>query len=148
MNRFLGDTNKGKSDKSTDPPAVLALFEFLLQLVTPLLTQLRDRPNLETPITQSFQIVDIGGVSLKQFLSLRGHLGHASTLATTTYPETLNTILVSNSGDTTCAPSVNTPHSGCWGPPFRRNGLAIHSSMVTIPSIVGPTAKLKTNEQV
>ena len=73
---------------------IVALYEALLQLIMPLLTSLPDRPNMETPVTASCNIVDITGVGLKQFFQLRNHLAEASALATARYPETLDSILV------------------------------------------------------
>lgn len=92
----LGETPKkrGKHGKDGLMP-VVALYEALMQLVLPLSTKMQDRPNTETPITTSCNIVDISGVSLMQFLRMRGHLGDASALATSKYPETLDSILVS-----------------------------------------------------
>lgn len=89
-------TDHGHRHKKHDkhPPSVVALYESLLQLVMPMVTKLEDRPHQETPITASCNIVDISGVSLMQFFSLRGHLGDASALATARYPETLDSILV------------------------------------------------------
>lgn len=91
-------TDNGHRHKKHDkhPPSVVALYESLLQLVMPMVTKLEDRPHQETPITASCNIVDISGVSLMQFFSLRGHLGDASALATARYPETLDSILVRN----------------------------------------------------
>lgn len=75
-------------------PTVISLYESLLLSILPLASKLEDRPNPETPLTASVNIVDISNVSLMQFFSLRGHLGDASALATARYPETLDSILV------------------------------------------------------
>ena len=50
---------------------------------------------METPISQSNNIVDISKVGLKQFWNLKQHMQDASTLATAHYPETLDRIFVS-----------------------------------------------------
>lgn len=96
MEKHLNGPHQGKKHgKDKRPPSVVALYESLLQLVLPMVSKLEDRPNRETPITSSCNIVDISNVSLMQFFGLRGHLGDASALATARYPETLDSILVS-----------------------------------------------------
>ena len=45
---------------------------------------------LATPITLSNNIVDVSGVSLRQFWNLKSHMQSASQLATAHYPETLD----------------------------------------------------------
>lgn len=93
MDHYLSSADSKKS-KGKRPPSVVALYESLLQLVLPLTSKMQDRPNTETPVTASCNIVDITGVSLARFFHLRGHLGDASALATSRYPETLDSILV------------------------------------------------------
>jgi hypothetical protein len=102
-------TAYGKSSKSTStssksaadvtaPPKMLrlfALYENLTNFVMPLCSMIPGRPNPEVPITQSNNIVDIGGVGLMQFWNLRSHMQDASVLATAHYPETLDRIFVS-----------------------------------------------------
>lgn len=78
------------------PPRLLrlfALYENLLRFVLPLCSKL-PRPNPETPIVTSTNIVDISGVGLRQFWNLRSHMQDASVLATAHYPETLDRIFV------------------------------------------------------
>jgi len=58
--------------------------------VQPLCTEMRDRDDNETPITLSTNIVDVSGVSLRQFWNLKSHMQAASQLATAHYPETLD----------------------------------------------------------
>ncbi|KAF3479689.1 CRAL/TRIO domain-containing protein [Arthroderma uncinatum] len=80
------------------PPRLLrlfALYENMVRFVLPLCTRL-DRPNPESPIVNTTNIVDITGVGLKQFWNLKGHMQDASTLATAHYPETLDRIFVSH----------------------------------------------------
>lgn len=60
----------------------------------PLCSAVPGRPNPETPVDQSNNIVDISKVGLKQFWNLRSHMQDASTLATAHYPETLDRIFV------------------------------------------------------
>lgn len=82
---------------STVPQRLLrlfALYENLLNFVMPLCSKL-PRPNPETPIVTSTNIVDVSGVGLKQFWNLKGHMQDASVLATAHYPETLDRIFVS-----------------------------------------------------
>ncbi|KAJ5908468.1 hypothetical protein N7495_001150 [Penicillium taxi] len=86
-----------ESHKSSSTPARLlnlfALYEHLLGFVMPLCTAL-PRPNPETPIVTSTNIVDVSGVGLKQFWNLKGHMQDASVLATAHYPETLDRIFI------------------------------------------------------
>ena len=90
-----------QAPKSASTPArmlrLFALYENLVTFTMPLCTALRDRPNPDTPISQSNNIVDISNVGLKQFWNLRGHMQDASTLATAHYPETLDRIFVIHS---------------------------------------------------
>ncbi|KAG8168040.1 hypothetical protein KVR01_003729 [Diaporthe batatas] len=79
------------------PPKLIrlfALYENLTRFAQPLCTQLTDREHPATPITLSTNIVDVGGVSLKQFWNLKGHMQAASQLATAHYPETLDRIFI------------------------------------------------------
>ncbi|OJJ48400.1 hypothetical protein ASPZODRAFT_130424 [Penicilliopsis zonata CBS 506.65] len=81
---------------STVPARLLrlfALYENLLRFVMPLCSEL-GRPNPETPIVSSNNIVDVSGVGLKQFWNLKGHMQDASVLATAHYPETLDRIFI------------------------------------------------------
>lgn len=81
---------------STVHPRLLrlfALYENLLNFVMPFCSEL-PRPNPETPIVSTTNIVDISGVGLKQFWNLRSHMQDASVLATAHYPETLDRIFV------------------------------------------------------
>lgn len=86
-----------KSKGAATPPRLLrlfALYENLTNFILPLCSNLKDRVNSDTPISQSNNIVDISGVGLKQFWNLRSHMQDASTLATAHYPETLDRIFV------------------------------------------------------
>lgn len=74
---------------------LFALYENLTRFVMPLCSAVPGRPNPETPVDQSNNIVDISKVGLKQFWNLRSHMQDASTLATAHYPETLDRIFVS-----------------------------------------------------
>ncbi|KAK9246652.1 CRAL-TRIO domain-containing protein [Lipomyces tetrasporus] len=73
---------------------LFALYENLTRFVMPLCTALTDREYPMTPITQTNNIVDISGVSLRMFWNLRAHMQDASTLATAHYPETLGCIFI------------------------------------------------------
>ncbi|MCJ1426075.1 hypothetical protein MMC29_003977 [Sticta canariensis] len=73
---------------------LFALYENLTRFVTPLCSAVPGRPNPETPVDQSNNIVDISKVGLKQFWNLRSHMQDASTLATAHYPETLDRIFI------------------------------------------------------
>ncbi|KAF6823284.1 sec14 cytosolic factor [Colletotrichum plurivorum] len=88
--------SKAKWDGKT-PTGLLrlfALYENLTRFTQPLSTQLQDREHPDAPITLSTNIVDISGVSLKQFWNLKGHMQAASQLATAHYPETLDRIFI------------------------------------------------------
>lgn len=81
---------------STVPERLLrlfALYENLLRFVMPACSSMA-RPNEDTPIVTSTNIVDVSGVGLKQFWNLKGHMQDASVLATAHYPETLDRIFV------------------------------------------------------
>ncbi|KAE8141841.1 CRAL-TRIO domain-containing protein [Aspergillus pseudotamarii] len=70
-----------------------ALYENLLQFVFPLVSDL-PRPDMSTPISASTHIVDVSGVSIRQFWSIRKYLQQASATATIHYPETLAKVFV------------------------------------------------------
>jgi hypothetical protein len=90
-------TGTPDTHKSSSVPArmlnLFALYENLLNFVMPLCSSL-PRPNPETPIVTSTNIVDVSGVGLKQFWNLKSHMQDASVLATAHYPETLDRIFV------------------------------------------------------
>ncbi|KAK3952447.1 CRAL-TRIO domain-containing protein [Pseudoneurospora amorphoporcata] len=93
------ETNPSKAviDGHTSPKLLrlFALYENLTRFAQPLCTELGDRPHATTtPITLSTNIVDISGVSLKQFWNLKSHMQAASQLATAHYPETLDRIFI------------------------------------------------------
>ncbi|KAF1811190.1 CRAL/TRIO domain-containing protein [Eremomyces bilateralis CBS 781.70] len=73
---------------------LFALYENLTRFIMPLCTSLEDRPHLETPISQSSNIVDISKVGLRTFWNLKNHMQDASQLATAHYPETLDRIFI------------------------------------------------------
>lgn len=88
--------SRAHADGST-PPKLLrlfALYENLTRFAQPLCSEMPDRPHPQTPITLSTNIVDISGVSLRQFWNLKSHMQAASTLATAHYPETLDRIFI------------------------------------------------------
>ncbi|KAK1749474.1 putative sec14 cytosolic factor protein [Echria macrotheca] len=89
--------SKATPDGST-PPKLLrlfALYENLTRFAQPLCTELPDRDHARTtPITLSTNIVDVSGVSLRQFWNLKSHMQAASQLATAHYPETLDRIFI------------------------------------------------------
>jgi hypothetical protein len=96
VNNYEKSANETYSKAHTDgntPPKLLrlfALYENLTRFVQPLCTQMPDRDSAQTPITLSTNIVDVSGVSLRQFWNLKSHMQAASTLATAHYPETLD----------------------------------------------------------
>lgn len=93
----VSEQGASETHKDSAIPARLlclfSLYENLLQFVHPLCSALA-RPNPETPIVSSNNIVDISGVSLMQFWNLRSHMQDASVLSTAHYPETLDRIFV------------------------------------------------------
>ena len=76
---------------------LFALFEHMTQFVTPWATFIPSRPYFKdgTPITQTTNIVDLSGMGIRKFWSLKNHLQQASQLSTAHYPETLDRIFVS-----------------------------------------------------
>ncbi|BCS30004.1 SEC14 family lipid-binding protein [Aspergillus puulaauensis] len=70
-----------------------ALYENLLHFVFPLATEL-PRPDMSRAVSASTHIVDVSGVSLRQFWSIRKYLQQASATATTHYPETMGKVFV------------------------------------------------------
>ncbi|KAF2170392.1 hypothetical protein M409DRAFT_19215 [Zasmidium cellare ATCC 36951] len=68
---------------------LFATYEHLTNFVFPLCSSVPSRKHPETPISQTCNIVDISGVSIRQFWSLKKHLQDAGALATAHYPETL-----------------------------------------------------------
>ncbi|KAK5945478.1 hypothetical protein PMZ80_002683 [Knufia obscura] len=72
---------------------LFALYHNLLNFILPLCSSL-ERPRPEVPVTNSTNIVDIQGVSLRQFWNLKNHMQDASVLATAHYPETLDRIFI------------------------------------------------------
>ncbi|EON98857.1 putative sec14 cytosolic factor protein [Phaeoacremonium minimum UCRPA7] len=100
IHEYEKSSNDTYSKATTDgqtPPKLLrlfALYENLTRFVQPLCTELTDRDNARTPITLSTNIVDVSGVSLRQFWNLKGHMQAASQLATAHYPETLDRIFI------------------------------------------------------
>jgi hypothetical protein len=98
MIAYASSTSKSKTKGAHGPSRMLrlfALYENLTRFVMPLCSAVPGRPNPETPVDQSNNIVDISKVGLKQFWNLKGHMQDASTLATAHYPETLDRIFVS-----------------------------------------------------
>ncbi|KAF2835950.1 CRAL/TRIO domain-containing protein [Patellaria atrata CBS 101060] len=88
---------KGQQFSSKVPVKMLrlfALYENLCRFVLPLCSGIQDRVHLETPVSQSNNIVDISKVGLKRFWDLKGHMQDASQLATAHYPETLDRIFI------------------------------------------------------
>lgn len=98
-NETLSAEATPETHKSSKVPQRLlrlfALYENLLRFVMPMCSRL-PRPNPESPIVSSNNIVDVSGVGLKQFWNLKGHMQDASVLATAHYPETLDRIFVSS----------------------------------------------------
>lgn len=96
-NETLSAEATPETHKSSKVPQRLlrlfALYENLLRFVMPMCSQL-PRPNPESPIVSSNNIVDVSGVGLKQFWNLKGHMQDASVLATAHYPETLDRIFI------------------------------------------------------
>ncbi|KAI4209131.1 MAG: hypothetical protein LQ351_007912 [Letrouitia transgressa] len=96
MLAYTAATSKAKN-KGPSPSRMLrlfALYENLTRFVMPLCSSVPGRPNPESPVDQSNNIVDISKVGLKQFWNLRSHMQDASQLATAHYPETLDRIFI------------------------------------------------------
>lgn len=73
---------------------LLALYENMTRFAHPLCSELDDREHAATPITLATNIVDITGVSLRQFWNLKSHMQAAAQMATAHYPETLDRIFI------------------------------------------------------
>ena len=122
-----------KTDGTT--PAKLlrlfALYENLTRFAQPLCTELTDREHARTPITLSTNIVDVSGVSLRQFWNLKSHMQAASQLATAHYPETLDRIFI-----------IGAPYffSTVWGWIKRWfDPITVSKIFILAPAEVGPT---------
>lgn len=90
-----GGKGRAKSSLSPKLRRLFATYEHLTQFVCTLCSKVEaGRAYPETPISQTCNIVDISGVSLTQFWSLKSHLQDASVLATAHYPETLGRTFV------------------------------------------------------
>ncbi|KAJ5758383.1 hypothetical protein N7520_005539 [Penicillium odoratum] len=87
-----------KTQSRSDSPGYIlhsyAPYDHLIQFVTPLVSEF-PRPNKNTPISASTYIIDISGVSLKQFFAIRKYGQESSELATKHYPETLGRVFES-----------------------------------------------------
>ncbi|KAJ5751439.1 uncharacterized protein N7511_008404 [Penicillium nucicola] len=70
-----------------------ALYDNLIRFVTPLVSEL-PRTTRDIPVSASTHIIDISGVSMKQFFSIRKYLQETSELATAHYPETLGRVFI------------------------------------------------------
>jgi CRAL/TRIO domain len=73
----------------------IALYEFMSCFVMSLCTHL-PHPESSTPVSSATTIIDFEDASLLSLWNLRHHLQEASVLATSNYPETLNTTAVVN----------------------------------------------------
>ncbi|KAJ5742480.1 CRAL-TRIO domain-containing protein [Penicillium nucicola] len=100
LDEYLGKISSCESTKEYCKPSapgyVLhfhALFDNLIRFVTPLVSELT-RPNENIPVSASTHIIDISGVSLKQFFAIRKYLQESSEMATKHYPETLGRVFV------------------------------------------------------
>ncbi|OAA59964.1 Cellular retinaldehyde-binding protein [Cordyceps fumosorosea ARSEF 2679] len=71
-----------------------ALYENLLRFTQPLATQLPDRAHAAVPVTLSTYIMDVSGIGVMQFWSLKGHIHTLAYLASAHYPETLGAIFI------------------------------------------------------
>ncbi|KAL2851918.1 CRAL/TRIO domain-containing protein [Aspergillus pseudoustus] len=95
--KMLERSSKHGSHAGSDVPIRVlhlhALYENLLQFVFPLVSEL-PRPDTRRSVSSSTHIVDISGVSVLQFWSIRKYLQEASEIATAHYPETLGRVFV------------------------------------------------------
>lgn len=96
MSAYDKSTSSSQSSGSVPPKLmrVFALYENLIHFVLPLCSSIPDRKFAETPVSRSNHIVDISGLSLRQFWNLKSHMQNASRLATAHYPETLDHIFM------------------------------------------------------
>ena len=89
------EKSKGKTALPPNLQRLFALYENLITFAFPLCSGIAKRPIPETPVSQSSNLVDISGVTPKQFWNIKKFLQDASQLATAHYPETLDRIFVS-----------------------------------------------------
>lgn len=98
VSAYTSSKDEKKQSTNTKTPwkmlKLFALYENLCRFVLPLCSAMPERPNAETPISQSNNIVDLGGVGITKLFNLRNHMSDASKLATSYYPETLDRIFV------------------------------------------------------
>lgn len=84
-----------KNDKtSAGLVCFAALLDNLVRFTQPLATQLPGREHPEVPVTLSTYIVDLSGISILQFWSLKSHLRTLACLVSAYYPETLGSIFI------------------------------------------------------
>ncbi|KAK4693210.1 hypothetical protein P7C71_g4147, partial [Lecanoromycetidae sp. Uapishka_2] len=135
MIAYSSATSKSKVKGHQAPSRMLrlfALYENLTRFVMPLCSAVPGRPNPETPVDQSNNIVDISKVGLKQFWNLKSHMQDASTLATAHYPETLDRIFIIG------APSFFPTVWGWikrWFDPITTSKIFILSSNQVLPTL-------------
>ncbi|KAI9037574.1 SEC14 family lipid-binding protein [Aspergillus affinis] len=96
MDAYISKMSSSSSASGQIPGPLVAfhaLYENLLHFVLPLCSRL-PRPHPEVPITASTHIIDMTGLTLKQFLDIKRYLQAASELATAHYPETLGRVFI------------------------------------------------------
>jgi hypothetical protein len=74
----------------------IALYELMSGFIMPLCSHLH-HPTSPAPVSSAMTIIDLKDVTLGSIWNLRSHLQEASALATSNYPETLNTTAIVNS---------------------------------------------------
>ncbi len=82
-------------DKTSTSLVCFATFlERLQRFAQPLATELPDRKHVKVPVTLGTFIIDLSGMSVWQFWSLKSHIHTASCLVSAYYPETLGNIFI------------------------------------------------------
>lgn len=94
MPSCVGTTKAGNDGPSATQRA-LAFHDTMTRFILPLCSSMQDRPNPETPTSSAVYLVDISSFGLKQALDLKGYTQDISKLLATSFPEVVQSVLVS-----------------------------------------------------
>jgi len=83
-------------NRPATPTAILIsnLMEYFVRFTLPVCNAIGNRPDPQTLVTSGTNIVDMSGVSIRQWWLLKDHLAEASTLITKYFPGTLDLSIV------------------------------------------------------
>ncbi|KAK4495471.1 hypothetical protein PRZ48_013802 [Zasmidium cellare] len=91
LSALESSTPNTRSPQSSLPPSLIHLFatyEYIINFVFPLCSSDPKRPYPETPTSQTCDIVDVSGFTLRQFWSLKAMMKESVDLSEAHYPET------------------------------------------------------------